>query len=228
MPIVNRFADLHPEITAWRRELHQHPELLFDVQRTAGFVAEKLRSFGVDQVVEGIGRTGVVGIIKGATQTSKRVIGLRADMDALPITDEMVKDGMMERFEIDEVYGMHNWPGVEVGHFAIRPGPLMAAADQFDITVTGQGGHAAAPHRGIDPTVIAAQLVSSLQTVVSRHVDPLDNAVVSVTSFNTDTVSYNVIPQSVKLQGTVRTLDSDVRVTRSRLTTTSKQPSLQR
>jgi len=269
MPIVNRFADLHPEITAWRRELHQHPELLFDVQRTAGFVADKLRGFGVDQVVEGIGRTGVVGIINGKTQSSSRVIGLRADMDALPITEttgvahastiegkmhacghdghtamllgaakyladtrnfngsvavifqpaeegggggnEMVKDGMMDRFDIDEVYGMHNWPGVEVGHFAIRPGPLMAAADQFDITVTGQGGHAAAPHRGIDPTVIAAQLVNSLQTVVSRHVDPLEAAVVSVTSFNTDTVSYNVIPQSVKLQGTVRTLDSEVR-----------------
>jgi len=247
MPIVNRFADLHPEITAWRRELHQHPELLFDVQRTAGFVADKLRGFGVDQVVEGIGRTGVVGIINGKTQSSSRVIGLRADMDALPITEttgvahastiegkmhacghdghtamllgaakyladtrnfngsvavifqpaeegggggnEMVKDGMMDRFDIDEVYGMHNWPGVEVGHFAIRPGPLMAAADQFDITVTGQGGHAAAPHRGIDPTVIAAQLVNSLQTVVSRHVDPLEPVTVNhdkQTSFATE------------------------------------------
>ena len=263
MPLVNRFADLLPEITAWRRDLHEHPELLFDVQRTAGVVAEKLRQFGCDEVVEGIGRTGVVGVIKGKLSSSDNVIGLRADMDALPIHetsgvehasktdgkmhacghdghtamllgaakylcetrnfngsvavifqpaeegggggDEMVKDGMMDRFDIKEVYGMHNWPGMDIGKFAIRPGPLMAAADQFDIVITGKGGHAAAPHKGIDPTVIASQLMLSLQSIVSRNVDPLENAVISVTSFNTDTISYNVIPQTVSLKGTVRT-----------------------
>ena len=120
--------------------------------------------------------------------------------------EQMVNDGMMDRFGINEVYGMHNWPGLDVGKFAIRSGPLMAAADQFDIVVTGKGGHAAAPHRGIDATVIAAQLTVALQSIVSRNVDPLENAVVSVTSFNTDTVSYNVIPQTVTLKGTVRTL----------------------
>lgn len=269
MPIVNRFADLLPEITEWRRDLHEHPELLFDVHRTAGLVAEKLHQFGCDEVVEGIGRTGVVGIINGRVSDSANVIGLRADMDALPIHetsgvehasktegkmhacghdghtamllgaakylcetrnfngrvavifqpaeegggggDEMVRDGMMDRFNIKEVYGMHNWPGMDVGKFAIRSGPLMAAADQFDITITGKGGHAAAPHRGIDPTVVASQLMLSLQAIVSRNVDPLENAVVSVTSFNTDTISYNVIPQTVSLKGTVRTLSSDVR-----------------
>ena len=210
MPLVNRFADLLPEITEWRRDLHEHPELLFDVHRTAGVVADKLREFGCDEVVEGIGRTGVVGIINGKNSSSDNVIGLRADMDALPIHetsgvehasttdgkmhacghdghtamllgaakylcetrnfngrvavifqpaeegggggDEMVKEGMMDRFNIKEVYGMHNWPGMDIGKFAIRSGPLMAAADQFDITVTGKGGHAAAPHKGIDPT----------------------------------------------------------------------------
>ena len=269
MPIVNRFADLLPKITEWRRDLHEHPELLFDVHRTAGVVAEKLRQFGCDEVVEGIGRTGVVGIINGKVSDSTDVIGLRADMDALPIHetsgvehasrtdgkmhacghdghtamllgaakylcetrnfngcvavifqpaeegggggDEMVKDGMMDRFNIKEVYGMHNWPGMDIGKFAIRPGPLMAAADQFDITITGKGGHAAAPHRGIDPTVVASQLMLSLQVIVSRNVDPLENAVVSVTSFNTDTISYNVIPQTVSLKGTVRTLSAEVR-----------------
>jgi len=222
MPLVNRFADLLPEITEWRRDLHEHPELLFEV-------------------VEGIGRTGVVGVINGKNSNSDKVIGLRADMDALPIHETsgvehasktdgkmhacghdghtamllgaakyLCETGMMDRFDIKEVYGMHNWPGMDVGKFAIRPGPLMAAADQFDIVITGKGGHAAAPHKVVDPTVIASQLMLSLQSVVSRNVDPLENAVVSVTSFNTDTVSYNVIPQTVSLKGTVRTLDADI------------------
>ena len=278
MPLVNRFADLLPEITEWRRDLHEHPELLFDVERTAGVVAAKLREFGCDEVVEGIGRTGVVGVINGKLSNSDKVIVLRADMDALPIHetsgvehasktdgkmhacghdghtamllgaakylcetrnfngrvavifqpaeegggggDEMVKDGMMDRFDIKEVYGMHNWPGMDIGKFALRPGPLMAAADQFDIVITGKGGHAAAPHKGIDPTVIASQLMLSLQSIVARNVDPLENAVVSVTSFNTDTISYNVIPQTVSLKGTVRTLDAEVRDTvKSRMET---------
>ncbi len=268
MPLNNRFADLLPEITAWRRDLHAHPELQFDVHRTAGIVADKLREFGADDVVEGIGRTGVVGIIKGKNATSSAVIGLRADMDALPILEatgvehasqtqgsmhacghdghtamllgaakylsetrnfdgtvavifqpaeegggggrEMVNDGMMERFGIQQVYGMHNMPGIDVGKFALRPGPMMAAADLISIEVTGKGGHAAMPHNGIDPTIAAAQIVLALQTIVSRNVNPLESGVISITSFQTDTDAFNVIPQKVTLKGTVRTLSPEV------------------
>ncbi len=268
MPVKNRFAELLPEITAWRRDFHEHPELLFDVHRTAGKVAELLRGFGCDEVVEGIGRTGVVGVIKGKSDSRGRVIGLRADMDALPIIEqtgvpyasktkgkmhacghdghtamllgaarylaetrnfdgtavvifqpaeegggggrEMVKDGMMERFGVQEVYGMHNMPGIPVGHFAIRPGAMMAAADQFDITITGKGGHAAKPHDCIDTTVVAAHVIVALQTIASRNVDPLKQVVVSVCVVETDSPAHNVIPQVVKLKGTVRTMDHAV------------------
>ncbi|MCF1709606.1 M20 family metallopeptidase [Tabrizicola sp. J26] len=268
MPVKNRFAELLPQITAWRRDFHEHPELLFDVHRTAAKVAELLRGFGCDEVVEGIGRTGVVGVIKGKTDTVGRVIGLRADMDALPIIEqtglpyasktkgkmhacghdghtamllgaaqylaetrnfdgtavvifqpaeegggggrEMVKDGMMERFGVQEVYGMHNMPGIPVGHFAIRPGAMMAAADQFDITITGKGGHAAKPHDCIDTTVVAAHVIVALQTIASRNVDPLKQVVVSVCVVETDSPAHNVIPQVVKLKGTVRTMDHSV------------------
>lgn len=268
MPVKNRFAELLPEITAWRRDFHEHPELLFDVHRTAAKVAELLRGFGCDEVVEGIGRTGVVGVIKGKTDSAGRVIGLRADMDALPIIEqtgvpyasktkgkmhacghdghtamllgaarylaetrnfdgtavvifqpaeegggggrEMVKDGMMERFGVQEVYGMHNMPGIPVGHFAIRPGAMMAAADQFDITITGKGGHAAKPHDCIDTTVVAAHVIVALQTIASRNVDPLKQVVVSVCVVETDSPAHNVIPQVVKLKGTVRTMDHTV------------------
>ena len=268
MPVKNRFAELLPEITAWRRDFHEHPELLFDVHRTAARVADLLRDFGCDEVVTGIGRTGVVGVIKGKTDTSGRVIGLRADMDALPIIEqtgvpyasktpgkmhacghdghtamllgaakylaetrnfdgtavvifqpaeegggggrEMVADGMMDRFGIHEVYGMHNMPGIPVGHFAIRPGALMAAADQFDITVTGKGGHAAKPHDCVDTTVVAAHIIVALQTIASRNVDPLKQVVVSVCTVQTDSTAHNVIPQVVKMKGTVRTMDHAV------------------
>jgi amidohydrolase len=268
MPVKNRFADLLPEITAWRRDFHAHPELLFDVQRTAGKVADLLRSFGCDEVVEGIGRTGVVGVIHGKTDTAGRVVGLRADMDALPIIEatgvdyasktpgkmhacghdghtamllgaakylaetrnfdgrvvlifqpaeegggggrEMVQDGMITRFGIQEVYGMHNMPGIPVGHFAIRPGAMMAAADQFDIVVTGKGGHAAKPHDCIDTTVVAAHIIVALQTIASRGVDPLKQVVVSVCTVATDSTAHNVIPQVVKMRGTARTMDGDV------------------
>ncbi|WP_431299697.1 M20 aminoacylase family protein [Tabrizicola sp. BL-A-41-H6] len=268
MPPKNRFAELLPEITAWRRDFHEHPELLFDVQRTAGKVAELLRSFGCDEVVEGIGRTGVVGVINGKTDTAGKVIGLRADMDALPIIEqtgvpyaskthgkmhacghdghtamllgaakylaetrnfdgkvvlifqpaeegggggrEMVADGMITRWGIQEVYGMHNMPGIPVGHFAIRPGAMMAAADQFDITVTGKGGHAAKPHDCVDTTVVAAHIIVALQTIASRNVDPLKQVVVSVCTVQTDSTAHNVIPQVVKLKGTVRTMDAKV------------------
>jgi hippurate hydrolase len=266
MPPKNRIADLAPAITAWRRDFHAHPELLFDVHRTAGKVAELLRSFGVDEVVEGIGRTGVVGVIRG--QRPGRTVGLRADMDALPIHEatgaphastvpgkmhacghdghtamllgaaqylaetrafagtvvvifqpaeegggggrEMVADGMMDRFAIDEVYGMHNMPGIPVGHFAIRPGAMMAAADQFDIVLTGKGGHAARPHDGVDTMVVAAHLITALQTIASRNVDPLKQVVVSVTAVDSGPLSHNVIPQTVRLKGTVRTMDHAV------------------
>jgi amidohydrolase len=269
MPVKNRFAQLLPEITAWRRDLHAHPELMFDVHRTAGLVAERLRAFGCDQVIEGIGRTGVVGVIHGRSQASGRTIGLRADMDALPITEitglphastvqgamhacghdghtamllgaarylcetrafdgtavvifqpaeegggggrEMCQEGLMDRFAISEVYGLHNWPGMPVGSFAIRPGPFFAATDQFRILIEGRGGHAAKPHQTIDPTVVGAQLVLALQTIASRNTDPVDQIVVSVTSFRTGSDAYNVIPRQVELRGTVRTLSDRVR-----------------
>ena len=268
MPVKNRFAELLPEITAWRRDIHENPELMFDPHRTSGLVAEKLREFGCDEVVEGIGRTGVVGVIKGKTDGSGRVIGLRADMDALPIVeatgldyasktpgkmhacghdghtamllgaakylaetrnfdgtavvifqpaeegggggDEMVKDGMMERFGVQEVYGMHNMPGIPVGTFAIRPGPMMAAADQFEAVITGKGGHAAKPHNCIDTTLVASHIVVALQSIASRNVDPLQQVVVSVCTFRTESEAFNVIPQTVTLRATVRTLDPAV------------------
>ena len=268
MPVKNRFAEMLPEITEWRRDFHENPELLFEVQRTAGVVADKLKEFGVDEIVTGMGRTGVVGVIKGKSDTSGKVIGLRADMDALPIIEdtgleyasktpgamhacghdghtamllgaakylaetrnfdgtaivifqpaeegggggkEMVDDGLIEKFGIDEVYGMHNWPGRPVGSFAIRSGPFFAAADQFSIIVTGKGGHAAKPHETIDTTVIASHIVLALQTIVSRNADPVKQVVVSVTSFETESKAHNVIPETVTLKGTVRTLDGGV------------------
>ncbi len=269
MPVKNRFAELLPEITAWRRDFHAHPELMFDCNRTAGIVAEKLRDFGCDEVVEGIGRTGVVGVIKGRSTASGRVVGLRADMDALPIHEAtgldyaskeagkmhacghdghtamllgaakylaetrnfdgtvvaifqpaeegggggavMCRDGLMSRFGIQEVYGMHNWPGVSEGTFAIRPGPFFAATDQFEIAIEGRGGHAAKPHQCIDTTLVAAHLVVALQSIVSRNADPTQEIVVSVTSFVTESQAFNVIPQHVTLRGTLRTLSAEMR-----------------
>ena len=269
MPVKNRFAELHADITAWRRDLHENPEILFDTHRTSALVADKLKAFGCDEIVTGIGRTGVVGVIKGKTDTSGKVIGLRADMDALPIheqtgleyaskTDgamhacghdghtamllgaaqylaetrnfdgtvvlifqpaeegggggkEMCDDGMMDRWGIQEVYGMHNWPGKPVGSFSIRPGAFFAATDQFDIEFEGRGGHAAKPHDTVDTTVMAAQAVLALQTIASRNADPVDQVVVSVTSFETSSKAFNVIPQRVHLRGTVRTMSKDMR-----------------
>ncbi len=260
--------NLVPEITEWRRDIHQHPELGYDVLRTAALVAEKLREFGVDEVVEGVGRTGVVGIIKGGD--NGRCIGLRADMDALPIIEAsgaawtsqvdgkmhacghdghtamllgaaralaenrnfsgsvavifqpaeeggaggkaMVDDGMMERFAIEEVYGMHNMPGIAVGEFAIRPGPLMACADQFDICIEGVGGHAAMPHVCVDTVVVASHIVLALQSIVSRNVRPTDPLVISVTTLHVDGDAYNVIPQQVHLRGTLRAYEEEVRL----------------
>ena len=271
MPIVNRVADLQPDIQAWRRDIHQHPELLYDVHRTAAFVAERLREFGCDEVATGLGRTGVVGVIKGRKPAGKgdiKTIGLRADMDALPIEEEtnlpyasktkglmhacghdghtamllgaarylsetrnfagdavvifqpaeeggagaaaMIKDGLMERFAIDQVYGMHNGPGIPVGSFAIRSGPIMAATDAIDIRIEGHGGHAARPHKCIDSVLVGAQLITALQSIVSRSIDPLDSAVISMCEFHAGN-ARNVIPQTAELKGTVRTLTEEVR-----------------
>ncbi len=268
MPVVNRFAEFQDDIVAWRHEFHRHPEILYDVQHTAAAVADKLRSFGLDEVTTGIGRTGVVGVIHGRSTDSGRVIGLRADMDALPIKEAtgkpyastidgrmhacghdghtamllgasrylaetrnfdgtavvifqpaeeggagakaMIEDGLIKRWEIAEVYGMHNLPGLSVGAFAIRPGPIMAATDDFTIDITGVGGHAARPHAAVDPIVVGTAIVQALQTVVSRSVDPVKSAVVSVTKFHAGD-AYNVIAESARLAGTTRTLDPGVR-----------------
>jgi hippurate hydrolase len=270
MPIVNRVADLQPDIQAWRRDIHSHPELLYDVHRTAAFVAERLREFGCDEIVTGLGKTGVVGVIKGRKPGNGdvKVLGLRADMDALPIQEitglpyaskntgvmhacghdghtamllgaarylaetrnfagevavifqpaeegggganAMIKDGLIERFKIDQVYGMHNGPGLPVGAFAIRQGALMASTDAVDITIEGHGGHAAKPHNCIDSLMVGAQLVTALQQIVSRNVDPLEAAVLSICEFHAGN-ARNVIPQSAVLRGTVRTLTPKVR-----------------
>jgi len=268
MPIVNRVADLAGEIAEWRHDLHAHPELLYDVKRTAGTVADKLKAFGCDEVVTGLGCTGVVGVIRGRKGSSAKAIGLRADMDALPIEEAtnlpykstvpgkmhacghdghtamllgaarylaetrnfagtavvifqpaeeggaggkaMVDDGLMEKFNIGEVYGMHNFPGLPVGHFALRTGPIMAAADHLAIDIEGKGGHAARPHLAIDSILVGAQIINNIQSIVSRNADPLESAVVSICMFhagNTD----NVIPQTAQLRGTARSLSPQVR-----------------
>jgi amidohydrolase len=271
MPILNRLADMHAEITEWRHDLHAHPELRYDEHRTAATVAEKLTAFGCDEVAIGIGRTGVVGVIRGrkpATAGARHAIGLRADMDALPIEEAtnlpykstlpgkmhacghdghtamllgatkylaetrnfsgtavvifqpaeeggagakaMLDDGLMDRFGIEQVYGMHNNPGLPVGNFAIRSGPLLAAADRIQIDIEGLGGHAAKPHLCVDTVLVGAQIINQIQSIVARNVDPLDSAVVSITLFkagNTD----NVIPQTAQLRGTARSLKPEVR-----------------
>ncbi|MFZ4806292.1 MAG: M20 aminoacylase family protein [Hyphomicrobiaceae bacterium] len=268
MPIVNRIAAMTDEITAWRRDFHENPELLYDVHRTAALVAERLKAFGCDEVRIGIGRTGVVGVIRGRTSGSGRVIGLRADMDALPIEEAtglpyaskvkgkmhacghdghtamllgaakylcetrtfdgtavvifqpaeeggaggkaMVDDGMMETFGIQEVYGMHNHPGMPVGSFGTRPGPLMAASDRLSVIIDGKGGHAAKPHQCIDTVLVGAHIVTALQSIVARNVDPLESAVISMCMFHAGNAG-NVIPDRAELTGTARSLRPHVR-----------------
>jgi hippurate hydrolase len=268
MPIVNRFADFQDDLVATRRDIHRHPELMYDVHRTAATVAEKLRAFGVDEVTTAIGRTGVVGVIRGRKNSAGRVIGLRADMDALPLREAtgkpyasevdgkmhacghdghtamllgaarylaetrnfdgtavvifqpaeeggaggkaMIEDGLMERWGIQEVYGMHNSPGLPVGQFAIRPGPILAATDEFTIDITGYGGHAAKPHTTIDPIIVGVAIVQALQTIVSRTINPTDSVVVSVTKFHAGE-AYNIIPSTAQVAGTVRTLRAEDR-----------------
>ncbi|MFN4166844.1 MAG: amidohydrolase, partial [Pannonibacter phragmitetus] len=268
MPVVNRIADLADEIASWRRDFHENPEIMYETVRTAAKVADLLRSFGLDEVVTGIGRTGVVGVIRGKNGGAGRVIGLRADMDALPIAEmtglpyasktpgkmhacghdghtsmllgaakylaetrnfngtavvifqpaeeggagakAMIDDGLMTRWAIDEVYSLHNLPGLPVGEFAIRKGPIMAATDEFRITITGRGGHAAKPHETVDPIIVGTQIVSALQTIASRAVNPLDSVVVSVTIFEAGT-AFNVIPETATLRGTIRSLTDATR-----------------
>ena len=269
MPIKNRFAELYPKIVKWRHDLHRNPELQYELPKTAAKVADLLRSFGCDEVVEGVGKSGVVGVIHGQVDTSGRVIGLRADMDALPIDEKsdvlyksevpgvmhacghdghtamllgaaqylcetrnfdgkaavifqpaeeggagakaMIDDGLVTRFNIDEFYGIHNMPGIETGKFAIRQGPLMASADRFKIILTGKGGHAAMPHLAVDTTLVAAQILVNLNLIVSRSIDPLKRVVVTAGTFKTDSSALNVIANTVELEGSVRSLDEDMR-----------------
>ncbi|WP_312527820.1 M20 aminoacylase family protein [Paracoccus sp. (in: a-proteobacteria)] len=269
MPVKNRFAEMLPEIKSWRHDFHRHPELQYDLPRTSGRVAALLREFGLDEVTEGIGRTGVVGVIRGKSDSSGRVIGLRADMDALPIHEQtgaeyasttpgmmhacghdghtsmllaaakylaetrnfdgtavvifqpaeeggagaraMIEDGLISRWKIDEFYALHNLPGMEAGTIGLRPAAMMAAADEFEILLRGRGGHAAAPHLAIDTTLLAAQVIVALQSIVSRNVDPLQSGVVSVCVVETDSPAHNVLPENVRLKGTARSLAAPVR-----------------
>jgi hippurate hydrolase len=268
MPVNNRIAGMQDEVAGWRRDLHAHPELGFDVYRTAGIVVEKLKAFGCDEVVPGIGQTGVVGVIRGRKTGSGKVMGLRADMDALPIHEEtgvpyasrtagkmhacghdghtsmllgaakylcetrnfdgtvclifqpneegltggeaMLADGLLDRFGIQELYGMHTWPGAPIGTFASRPGPLLAAADRFTIEIAGKGAHAMAPHTSVDPVVVAAHTITALQTIASRNTNPLDAIVVSTCMVRAGD-AFNIIPATATLTGTVRTLDESIR-----------------
>lgn len=266
MPVLNRIADFAPEMSAWRQHLHRHPELKFALHKTAGFVAERLREFGVDEIHEGIAETGIVAIIEG--QGDGPTIGLRADMDALPITETtgldyasanpgvmhacghdghtamllgaakylaetrrfrgrvalifqpaeedggggqvMVQEGILDRFGIGEVYALHNTPQVPLGRFVTTPGPIMAAVDTAWVTLTGKGGHGAYPHECIDPVPAAVSIASALQTIVSRNLNPLKEAVVSVTEIHAGTAS-NIIPETARLTATIRSFDPDVR-----------------
>jgi hippurate hydrolase len=266
MPIVNRIADFHADMMAWRHDIHAHPETAFEETRTAARVAELLESFGIT-IERGVAKTGVIGTLKGSAP-GHRAIALRADMDALHVHEKtevsyasqhegrmhacghdghttmllgaarylaetrnfagtihfifqpaeeneggarvMVEEGVLARYPVEAIYGMHNWPGLEAGQFAIRPGPMMAAFDIFEITVTGRGAHAAMPHLGIDPVVVAAQIVTALQTIASRNTHPLQGAVVSVTQIHGGD-TWNVIPDTVVLRGTTRAFDPAVR-----------------
>src|SRR5262245_41004966 len=284
MPIINRVAAMCEDIAAWRRDFHAHPEIGFAVERTAGIVADKLKAFGCDAVVTGVGKSGVVGLIKGRRHDSGTVVGLRADMDALPILEAtgvpyaskiagkmhacghdghtamllgaakylaetrnfdgtivvvfqpneegltgglaMVQDGLMERFGIQQVFGMHTSPNHDLGKFALCAGPMLAACDKFDIEITGKGAHAARPHEGVDPVVVAAQTIMALQTIASRSIDPLDAVVVSTCMVRAGD-AFNIIPQSVGLTGTIRTLSERVRQqTHARLRTIAEGTAL--
>ena len=265
MPVVNSIAAMSEEIAGWRQHLHTIPELGLACHKTAAFVAERLSEFGVDEIHEGIAETGIVAIING--QGEGPTIGLRADMDGLPISEEtgvayasthegrmhacghdghtamllgaakylaetrnfsgrvalifqpdeedggggevMVKEGIMERFEIGQVFAMHNAPDLEAGTFHVSDGAMMAAADEFTIMVTGVGGHAAWPETTVDPIVASCSMVQALQSIVSRNIDPLEQLVVSVTQLHAGT-THNVIPETCYINGTVRCFSKEV------------------
>jgi hippurate hydrolase len=266
---IERIRSYHRELTAVRREIHAHPELAFEERRTSSLVADKLAGWGIE-VHRGLAKTGIVGVIAGKKKTSGRAIGLRADMDCLPMHERnsfehrsqnegrmhacghdghttmllgaarylsetrnfdgtayvifqpaeegggggqvMVQEGLFERFPANEVYGLHNWPGLPPGKMAVRAGPVMAATDEVQITVRGKGGHGAMPHLAVDPVVASAQIITALQTIASRSVSPLDSVVVSICSMATSQVGvFNVIPDHVKLVGTVRTFQAETR-----------------
>ncbi len=267
MPVNNRIADFHAEMTAWRRDFHEHPELAFEEHRTSEIVADKLRAFGCDEVVTGIARTGVVGVIRGNNAASGRAIGLRADMDALPILEDtglpyasktpgkmhacghdghttmllgaakylaetrnfdgtvyvifqpaeenfgggevMVKEGLFERFPMERVFGLHNWPSMPAGTFAWREGPVMAAVANLEVTITGKGAHGAMPHNGNDPVVIASAIVQALQSIVARNVEPVDAGVITIGHISGGH-TYNVIPETVQMLGTARWFSPEV------------------
>jgi hippurate hydrolase len=259
MPVINRIADFHAEMAAWRQDLHQHPELALQETRTSAIVQEKLREFGIDEVITGLAGTGVVGVLRSGSGSG--AIGLRADMDALPILEEtglpyasqtpglmhacghdghttmllgaakylaetrnfsgtvylifqpaeenlaggdiMIKDGLFQRCPMSQIFGLHNAPSYPLGTFLWRDGPMMAAATNIEITITGKGAHAAHAYRGIDPIVVAAQIITALQTIVSRNVSPVESGVVTIGSI-IGGQTYNVIPETVRMLGTAR------------------------
>ena len=269
MPVIDTIAGFHDEMTLWRRHLHANPELSYQEHQTARFVADKLRSFGID-VTEGVGGTGVVGVLRGSREGA-RSIGLRADMDALAIEERnafehrsrkngvmhacghdghtamllgaarylsetrnfagrvvfifqpaeemggrdggaarMMREGLFEHFPCDEIYGLHNWPGMDVGTFAVRAGPMMASGDSFEIDITSRGMHAAQPHKGADVVLTAGHIVVGLQQICARNIDPLDAIVVSATQIHGGD-AYNVLPNKVTIRGTVRAFSPDAR-----------------
>ena len=264
MRVIKEINKFHDEMTTWRRDIHQHPELGYEERRTSDFVAAKLKEFGIE-VHQGLAETGVVGTIRNGNGPS---IGLRADIDALPLEEKntfkhastnpgkmhacghdghttmllgaakylaahknykgtvnfifqpaeeggaggerMLQEGLFEKFPVDSVYGLHNWPGMEPGYFGVGAGPIMAAADVFDLTVFGRGGHAALPDQCVDPIVVASQIVSALQTIPSRNTHPVDSVVISVTQINAGD-THNIIPDSARMHGTVRTFLEETR-----------------
>ncbi len=264
MKVIKEIEKFHDEMTIWRRDIHRHPELAFEEKRTSDFVTEKLKEFGIE-IHRGLAKTGVVGTIRNG---DGRSIGLRADLDALPLEEKntfehvsinpgkmhacghdghtamllgaakyladsknfqgtvhfifqpaeeggsggdiMVKEGLFEKFPVDSVYGMHNWTGLEAGHFGIKSGPIMAAADTFDLIIHGKGGHAAMPHQCIDPIIVSSHVLSALQSISSRSTHPVDSLVISVTQIHSGD-AYNIIPDSVRMHGTVRTFLPETR-----------------
>jgi hippurate hydrolase len=264
-----RLSAWQGELTAFRRDLHAHPELGFEERRTASRVVAALRAAGVDEVHEGLGRTGVVGVVHGASRTSGRMLGLRADMDALPMNEEnefawrscaqglmhgcghdghttmlvgaarylaetrrfdgsvalifqpgeegfagakaMIDDGLFDRFPVEAVYAMHNWPALPPGTIGVNAGPMMAAADRIEIVVHGKGGHGAHPYLAVDPVLVAAHIITAAQSIVSRNVSPVDSAVLSLCALQAgDTHAFSVIPREARLVGTVRTFRQEV------------------